>query len=344
MPRAAPYFEAMAQAPPGGSCAWLTTEDGVDIRVGHWPPPAPQDGAAPDTAQGTVVIFPGRTEYVEKYGPLAGDLQRLGYAVATVDWRGQGIAARLHPDRRAGHVAQFSDYQRDVDALMAHVRALGLPEPYHLIGHSMGGCIALGTCYRDPGFASVTFSAPMWGIMLSRLLRPTAWAVSWASEKVGLSHLYAPTTGAASYVATAAFDDNTLTTDRAMFDFMQAQVLEQPDLQLGGPTIRWLREALVECRRLAALPAPDLPCVTFLGSREKIVDPDPIHARMATWPGGELMVLPGAEHEVLMERAATRARVLARLAAHFDGAAPGPGAARAPGNITVTGTGTGTEG
>jgi len=306
---AAPYFETLAQAPAGGHCAWVYSADSVRIRVGHWPIEA---------ARGTVLIFPGRTEYVEKYGPLAADLHAQGLAVAAVDWRGQGLADRVHPDPRAGHVAQFADYQRDVDAYLAHVRALGLPEPYYVLGHSMGGCIALGALYRDLDISRVAFSAPMWGIMLSPLLRPTAWAVGWASEKVGLSNLYAPSQGAESYVATTAFDDNTLTTDRAGFAFMQGQVRAQTELQLGGPTIRWLREALLECRRLASLPAPDVPCVAFLGARERIVDPIRIHDRMKSWPGGELLLLQGAEHEVLMERPEVRRRILDRLSTHFS--------------------------
>lgn len=310
---AAPYFEAIAEAPPGGLCRWIETRDGCRIRAGFWPL---------EGARGTVLIFPGRTEYVEKYGPLAGELHGLGFAVAAVDWRGQGLADRLHDDPRAGHVAAFSDYQHDVDAYISAARAAGLPQPFHLLGHSMGGCIGLRALYRDTGFGRAAFTAPMWGILMSPLLRPTAWAVGWASEKVGLSHLYAPSTGADSYTATADFDDNTLTTDRAMWAFMQGQVRARPELQLGGPTIRWLREALVECRALARMTAPRAACVAFLGSRERIVDPEPIAARIASWPGAELVRIDGAEHEVLMEGPATRTRVLERLARHFDGDSP----------------------
>jgi lysophospholipase len=45
-----------------------------------------------------------------------------------------------------------------------------------------------------------------------------------------------------------------------------------------------------------------------LGTQEKIVDVGPIHARMARWPDGRLDLYPAAEHEVIMERPATRAR------------------------------------
>lgn len=317
--QSAPYFEPVASAPAGGACNWVQCSDGVSIRVGHWRLQETGD-KGPQGAKGTVLIFPGRTEYIEKYGPTARRLHALGYHATAVDWRGQGLAERVHSDPRAGHVDHFLDYQKDVTAYLDHVRALGLPEPFHIIAHSMGGCIGLRALHNGLSVRTATFSSPMWGIALNPILRPTAWAVSWASEKVGLSHLYAPSTNSASYVATAEFDDNTLTTDRPTFDFMQTQVTEHPDLQLGGPSIRWLREALIECRTLAAMPSPKVPTLTFLGENERIVDPTRIHDRMAAWPGGDLMILPGAEHEVLMEKPEHTDAIMAALGAHLSGA------------------------
>jgi len=126
----APFFEDIAFGPAGGAAHWLTTDDGARIRVGHWPFA---------DAKGTVLMFPGRTEYIEKYGDAAREMQAHGYASVAIDWRGQGIADRFLPERRLGHVGTFADYQKDVRAVMDHVRALGLPEPYYLVAHSMGG-------------------------------------------------------------------------------------------------------------------------------------------------------------------------------------------------------------
>ena len=106
-PRVAPFFADVAEGPEGGAAHWLTTEDGLQIRVGHW--------TRPDV-RGTVIVFPGRTEYVEKYGRDARILLEAGYATVAIDWRGQGIAARTQPNRAIGHVDYFPDYQRDVAA------------------------------------------------------------------------------------------------------------------------------------------------------------------------------------------------------------------------------------
>jgi lysophospholipase len=121
-----------------------------------------------------------------------------------------------------------------------------------------------------------------------------------------------------TYVASAPFADNVLTSDEGMWDYMKAQILGEPELALGGPSLNWLHEAMAECRALAALPSPAVPVVTYLGSNERVVDPTPVIARMGRWPGGRLEMVPGAEHEVMMETPAIRARFFDGAAALFE--------------------------
>ena len=104
---------------------------------------------------------------------------------------------------------------------------------------------------------------------------------------------------------------------------MRRQLLAQPELQLGGPSMHWLYEALAECRALARRPSPGLPCLCLVGSDERIVDTARIADRMARWPGGHLEILQDAEHEVLMERPALRIPLMARLADFLDDPAAG---------------------
>lgn len=307
----APFHADLAQGPEGSRAYWMRTEDGVRIRVGVFPC---------EQARGTVLLFPGRTEYVEKYGRTAADFTARGYGVLTIDWRGQGLADRLLSNDRIGHVNHFTDYQKDVDAALRAAAALDLPRPWHLLAHSMGGAIGLRAAMRGIPVASTVFTGPMWGIQISALMRPAAWALSWGGAKVGLGHKIAPGTKSDSYVVSEPFEDNTLTSDREMFDYMRAQVLAEPSLQLGGPSLRWLNEALADGRALAGRPSPDVPCLTFVGSNERIVDTDRIRDRMAHWPGGRLELIAGGEHEVLMQGPEVRAHVTGRAVALFDAA------------------------
>jgi lysophospholipase len=303
----APFHAALADGPPGATCVWLQAGS-ARIRVAWW--------KAGD--KGTVLLLPGRTECVEKYGRAAGDLVARGYSVITIDWRGQGLADRALADRREGHVGDFAEYQQDLDAMLAEAGRAGLPQPFYMIAHSMGGCIGLRGLMRGLPVRAAAFSAPMWGIAMAAWLRPVASVVSALAGPLGLMARYAPSTSAETYLLQAPFAGNVLTTDREMWDYMRRQVAEVPDLALGGPSIGWLKAALRECAALAVMPAPKVPAICALGTVEKVVDVPPVHLRMAGWANGQLDLYPGAEHEIMMEGPAVRQRFFDRAAALFE--------------------------
>jgi lysophospholipase len=303
----APFHAELADAPPGAVAVWLQP-GAMRIRVAWW--------KAGD--KGTVVLLPGRTECIEKYGRAAGDLVRRGYSVITIDWRGQGLADRALPDPMSGHVGDFAEYQEDLDALLAEADRVGLPTPYFLLAHSMGGCIGLRALMRGLPFRAAAFSAPMWGISMAAWMRPVAQVVTAIAAPFGFAHRYAPTTGPETYLLQAPFEGNVLTTDREMWAYMRDQVRAVPEFALGGPSLGWLGAALAECSALGAQPAPDVPAICALGTAEKVVDVPPVHLRMAGWSNGQLDLYPGSEHEIMMEGPSVRTRFFDRATALFD--------------------------
>jgi len=127
----APLYDELDRVPQGGQAVWRTAADGTRIRTAVWH----------GSGDKTVLIFPGRTEFIEKYGDVIARLLDRGYSVAIIDWRGQGLSDR-HPNKRdMGWVKEFSEYQLDVAELLGTVKDAGLPDPYALIAHSMGGAI-----------------------------------------------------------------------------------------------------------------------------------------------------------------------------------------------------------
>lgn len=305
---AAPLYSEVADGPPGGYARWLTASDGVRLRIGVWP----------EGTKGTVLLFPGRTEYIEKYGRAAEDLRKRGYATLAIDWRGQGLADRLLDDVSTGHVNSFKDYQLDVQAALKAAAEIDLPRPYFLLAHSMGGAIGLRALNEGLDVKAAAFSAPMWGILFSPALRPFVWALAAVGRKLGLGHTRSPGTQAETYVAASPYEDNTLTTDPEMFSYMNAQITAHPELALGGPSLQWLNEALNEARHLARTPSPAIATITGLGSQERIVDPSAIHERMQRWKDGALELFDGAEHEIMMENEKTRDAFFDKVCALFD--------------------------
>ncbi len=294
----APLFNDVARGPDGGRAVWVRTADGVRLRVAHWP----------GSRRGTVFLFPGRTEYVEKYGIIAAGLTARGFDVLSIDWRGQGLADRLLDDPMIGHVGRFLDFQLDVDAMLALAHEVGVPEPYHLVAHSMGGCIGLRSLHRNLPFDAVVFTGPMWGIAAKPHLRLASWTISTLAHAVGHATGRVPSTAATSYVLSDAYEDNMLTTDRDMWDYMVEHMHKIDGIGLAGPSLNWLYEALRETHDLRRLGPAEQPCLTIVGGNERIVDVRAIRSVMGRWDNGRLVVQPGLEHEIMMEGPAVRER------------------------------------
>ncbi|OCX62842.1 hypothetical protein BFP70_13405 [Thioclava sp. SK-1] len=296
--------------PAGGQAFWLRAKDGIRLRMGIWP--------APDQAKGTVFLLPGRTEYVEKYGPSARAFAQRGYAMLAVDWRGQGLADRLIPDPVKGHVVNFLDYQLDLDAVIAQAQALNLPKPWVVLGHSMGAAIALRHLVTQSLFSACAFSGPMFGVEVPPILRPVRSLIALVLQKCGPVLFYPPGMTHTPYVMRVPFTGNRLTKDREMWEWMQDHLRQEPGLALAGPSFHWVAEAILECDRLAKMPSPNLPCYCAVGTDERIIDIPRVDDRMAHWPGAIYAHPKLAEHEVMMDNTVLRDAFYDGCTAVFD--------------------------
>jgi lysophospholipase len=113
----------------------LKTPDGVSLRFARWAPPPGR--------KGTVCLFQGRSDFIEKYFETVRDLRARGFAVATLDWRGQGMSDRALHDRRKGYVRSFSEYQIDLDCFIREIVLPDCPSPIFALAHAMGATVLL---------------------------------------------------------------------------------------------------------------------------------------------------------------------------------------------------------
>lgn len=298
----APYFADIAKGAEPTQCLWLTTSDDVRIRAAYW-------AAGPET----VLIFPGRTEYIEKYSEVATAMAQAGFSAIVIDWRGQGLSARQGLPPAVGHVGDFSEYQQDIAALL---EAFPPVSKLYLIAHSMGGCIGLRALMDGLPVCAAAFTGPMWGLNMALWQKLLAPPLSTLACRLGLGKRFA--LGQSQVGVNPAFKDNPLTNDPDMYAWMQAQTATHPKLFLGGISWGWLNAALCEMQTLSTQPAPSIPCMTWLGSDETIVSSDAIHHRMAGWSAGELIEVPGIRHEILMDAEAVRQDVYSSMITHFQ--------------------------
>jgi lysophospholipase len=136
--------------PGGAHTGMLMTSDGVKLRFARW-------DATRGPRRGTVCLFQGRGEFIEKYFEVVADLRRRGFVVATFDWRGQGGSDRLLRNPRKGYVRSFAEYDRDLAQFMKEIVLPDCPPPFVALAHSMGGNILLRNA-RCPGHGSRAWS------------------------------------------------------------------------------------------------------------------------------------------------------------------------------------------
>jgi lysophospholipase len=305
----APFHSELAEAPIGGRVVWREAHDGVRLRLGLW------TGSKP---RGTILLLPGRTEFIEKYGRVISTLNENEYAVAVIDWRGQGYSDRLSGDPAIGHVGAFSDYQFDLNALVEEAEEAGLPRPWHVLGHSMGGNIGLRALVQGLEVQRVVFSAPMWGILVPTSKKLMASVLPKLAQVSGRHLEYLPGSTESAYVTENGFEDNLLTTDKDHFDYFTRLAHAAPEFALGGPSIHWFGEAQAECTALLRAPRPTLPVLTCYGSLEGIVDRSAIHKMHDGWPSATVTEIDGARHELMMEADPARTAFFDRAHAFFD--------------------------
>jgi len=284
----APLYLEVSDAPSGGRAYWATTSDDTRIRFAYWP------GSSGET----VLLFPGRGEYIEKYGRVIQRLSERGLGCIILDWRNQGLSDRA---AKTGHVDSYLEYQTDLNAVLSAAPLQHLSEPVHLLAHSMGGLIALRSLKERLKVKSAVFSAPMWGMGLNPVLRNLLKYMAAPTSVMGVSKLKLPGANSGPYVLRADPKTNTLMSDVPTFNWFKAQIEAHPHLGLGGPSWGWLHSSHKEIRELANFPVLNLPTVTFLGSNEGVVDPKVVYKRMSAPNSGKLVVVDGARHEVLME-------------------------------------------
>jgi lysophospholipase len=305
----APFFSEIADGPADGVAFWVKADDGVRLRLGMW--------KTEGSGAGTVLMFPGRTEYIELQGRTARDFRAHGYSILTIDWRGHGLSDRLTDDPNTVHVNSYEDYQRDVRAMVDAAKALDLPKPWFLFGNSMGACIGLRAVIEGLDVKACAFSAPMWRIKMSLFQSLIAIPVAWTACHLGKGHMYIPGHDERNYASYHPFEGNRITSDPDSYGYWVRQGHAEPSLQMGGSSMKWLLQSLYECLRLSKLPSPSLPCIAFWGDQDEIVDFEPIETRMSEWPHGSVMRIENAKHALVLEQPKTRKKLIDKTHALF---------------------------
>ena len=261
-------------------------------------------------ARGVCILLNGQTEFIEKYFEVIDELRGRGFAVAALDWRGQGGSAHLIPQAPLkGHIDDFAEYDADLEAFLAQVvmpMLTGDNRPIAL-AHSMGGHILLRYLSRHPGrIKAAAFCAPM--LMFSTRGQP-AWLVrfvTWAMRGTGHGRDFVWGMAARDPLQ-MTFANQIVTSDAARFQRSKDFLMRHPDLRLAGPTWGWVAAAY---RSIAGLKPKGIttPVLKCGAGKDRVVVSARTRRFAEAMSQARYLQIEGAEHEILMERDVFRAR------------------------------------
>jgi len=299
--------------PQGAVVGQIQARDGVSLRFARWQPLPGR--------KGTVCVFQGRAEFIEKYFEVVEDLRTRGFAVATLDWRGQGLSQRARADPRKGHVGNFAEYDRDLDAFMRQVVLPDCPPPHFALAHSLGGAILLRAAHQGlRWFERMVLTAPMIGLT-GRAMSTMARSTARFMRLLGMGGSYVPG-GGATAVNSLPFVGNVLTSDAVRYSRTGAIVDAMPALGLGSPTIAWLDAAYSLMGAFADPAYPRRlrqPALLVAASLDEVVSTTAIEQFAIRMRAGAHVAIAGARHEILMEQDHFRSQFWAA----FDAFVPG---------------------
>jgi lysophospholipase len=275
----------------------VTASDGIVLRVAHWK-------ATTRKVLGTVCILQGRAEFIEKYFEVVRELRGRGFAVAAFDWRGQGHSSRQVGNPRKGHVRHFDDYRKDLDAIRDQVLIPHLPEPYFALAHSMGGAIAIQAAADGLlPFRRLVTTTPMVALCIIKPVKTAAVTVRLMSM-LGLGKSFVPGGGETS-ISRLPFAGNRLTGDPVRYARNADAAAAVGHGAIGAPTVAWLHAAF---RLMKRFTDPRFGVKVRVPTLIIAAGADPVCATPATerlaarLKAGHAIVIPGARHEILMER------------------------------------------
>jgi len=245
-----------------------------------------------------IVVSHGLAEHSGRYAQFAERFVAHGHAVYALDHRGHGrsTGARANIDR-------FSYLASDLGTFVGRAQRQHPDAPVFLVGHSMGGAIALATALRSP--------ASLKGLVLSAPALAAGEAV--APFKAFVARLlskFAPNTGALTLPATAISRDPAV-----------VRAYETDPLVFRGSiparTLVELMEAMASFPEAA--PRLKLPVLVQHGTADRLVPlaaVRPVYERLGQAKARTIRLYDGLFHEAYNEP--EREQVLADLESWID--------------------------
>lgn len=258
----------------------MVSADGWQLATHVYRPAAP--------ARGTFIILHGLFDHAGLYGHVIRFCLEQQFVVCIADLPGHGLSGG-----EPAAINDFSRYRGAVNEWLRHLALHELPPPFHLLGQSMGGAVAMDCVLhwcRDAPDGPLQQGVQVDRLfLLAPLLRPREWPRVRLYDWIG--HRFR------THVE-REFTENSH--DGAFLRFVRERDPLQPR-RLSG---RWLRALVRWQREVRRLPPCSLPVRLFQGDGDGTVNWRWSLPRIQRqFPQLSLTMLPGARHHLANETA-----------------------------------------
>ena len=292
----APLIEIEGLKCPKGEAYFLNLNGDNKLRVAFW---------NLSSSKGTIFLQSGRTEFIEKYYEVISEFIDRGYAVAMMDWRGQGLSSRVSKNIRIGHIDSFKTFDDDFIKIVEECFKTRCPSPFIGFGHSMGGCLLASYFISEKNvLEKCILCAPMVSVRANASSRRIVKLLG-LLDNIGYGSfpMQKPSWDSEDGWIEEPFEDNALTTDRERFERSFKFLKKCPELGVKGITVGWLKHALNRTNQFKKIQwniAIKRPLLLLDATEDKLVNS---HLNKELLGQSDLVEIKSlkSQHEIMME-------------------------------------------
>ena len=292
----APLIEIEGLKCPKGEAHFFNLNGDNKLRVAFW---------NLSSSKGTIFLQSGRTEFIEKYYEVISEFIDRGYAVAMMDWRGQGLSSIVSKNIRIGHIDNFKTFDDDFIKIVEECFKTRCPSPFIGFGHSMGGCLLASYFISEKNLLEkCILCAPMVSVRANAMSRRIVKLLG-LLDYIGYGSfpMQKPSWDSEDGWIEEPFEDNALTTDRKRFERSFKFLKKCPELGVKGITIGWLKHALKRTNQFKKIQwniAIKRPLLLLDATEDKLVNS---HLNKELLGQSDLVEIKSlkSQHEIMME-------------------------------------------
>ena len=292
----APLIEIEGLKCPKGEAHFFNLNGDNKLRVAFW---------NLSSSKGTIFLQSGRTEFIEKYYEVISEFIDRGYAVAMMDWRGQGLSSRVSKNIRIGHIDNFKTFDDDFIKIVEECFKTKCPSPFIGFGHSMGGCLLASYFISEKNLLEkCILCAPMVSVRANAMSRRIVKLLG-LLDNIGYGSfpMQKPSWDSEDGWIEEPFEDNALTTDRERFERSFKFLKKCPELGVKGITVGWLKHALNRTNQFKKIQwniAIKRPLLLLDATEDKLVNS---HLNKELLGQSDLVEIKSlkSQHEIMME-------------------------------------------